>query len=305
MYASVIPTSHRKGPCVSSHAHVGYTHQPPKGSMLCASHAGRRLELLCASHAGRRLELLCASHAGRRLELNQSKTRWPTTDQLNQGYTGVGGTRGTHGVGYTGVGGTRGTHRVGRGVLEYSFSTKLQMASDCLSNPQWKDQAYQNKGTSLPVPIYDQYTYKSPNLPSPGSPAPIVNVKLWDHLRDLLLSRVLERGKKLSTGKPNPMWDVAYNTVINLQRRLNTTNLNAMYFFARWDKKTVPTLGGATVPVRTWPIDPQDWDLFTPTGGAKNDFTTHVCMYNVFNALGKVVNSKKDAEGGARLWLSL
>jgi hypothetical protein len=42
-----------------------------------------------------------------------SKTRWPTTDQLYQGYTGVGGTQGTHGVGYTGVGGTQGTHRVG------------------------------------------------------------------------------------------------------------------------------------------------------------------------------------------------
>ena len=33
LHTSVIPTSHRKGPCVSSHAHVGYTHQPPKGSM--------------------------------------------------------------------------------------------------------------------------------------------------------------------------------------------------------------------------------------------------------------------------------
>ena len=31
-----------------------------------------------------------------------SKTRWPTTDQLYQGYTGVGGTQGTHEVGYTG-----------------------------------------------------------------------------------------------------------------------------------------------------------------------------------------------------------
>ena len=43
----------------------------------------------------------------------RSKTRWPTTDQIYQGYTGVGGTQGTHGVGYTGVGGTQGTHRVG------------------------------------------------------------------------------------------------------------------------------------------------------------------------------------------------
>ncbi len=44
----------------------------------------------------------------------ESKTRWPTTDQLYQGYTGAGGTRGTHGVGYTGVG-----HR-GRGYSGYS-----------------------------------------------------------------------------------------------------------------------------------------------------------------------------------------
>jgi hypothetical protein len=39
-----------------------------------------------------------------------------------------------------------------------------------------------------------------------------------------------------------------------------------------------------------------DWDLFTPTGGDKTDFTTHVCMYNVFNALGKIVNSRTSAK---------
>ncbi len=150
------------------------------------------------------------------------------------------------------------------------------MASDCLSNSPWKDQAYQTKGTGLPAPIHEQYTCKSPNVPSPGGTAPIVNVKLWDHLSDILLSHVLERGKKDSKGKPNPNWDVAYNTVINLQRRLNTTSFCAMYFFARWDKRAVSTTGG-DVPVRTWPVDPSDWDLFTPTGGAKTDFTTHVC----------------------------
>jgi hypothetical protein len=50
------------------------------------------------------------------------------------------------------------------------------------------------------------------------------------------------------------------------------------------------------VPIRTWPIQPDDWDLFTPTGGAKNDFTTHVCMYHVFNALGRIVNSRTEAK---------
>ena len=160
------------------------------------------------------------------------------------------------------------------------------MASDCLSNSSWKDQAYQPKATGLPSPIYPQYVYKDPNFPSPKGGTPQdVNIKLWDHLRDILGSRVLERGKKLSTGLPNPNWDVAYNLVISLQRRLNTTNFNAMYFFARWDKRTVPTLGGATVPIRTWPIDPNDWDLFTPVNGTKTDFDTHVCIEHYSPAL--------------------
>jgi hypothetical protein len=173
------------------------------------------------------------------------------------------------------------------------------MASDCLSDSHWKEQAYRPTGSNLPSPIYEQYTYKSPNVPCPGGTPTLINVKLWSHLSDMLQSRVLERGrsrgKKDSKGKSNPNWNVASQTVINLQSRLNTTNFFAMYFFARWDKRTVSTTGG-DVPARTWPIDPNDWDLFTPTGGDKTDFDTHVCMYNVFNALGRVANSKGDAQ---------
>ena len=100
-----------------------------------------------------------------------SKTRCPTTDQLYQGYTGVGGTRGTHGVGVHGV-----------RVLEYSFSTDLQMASqDCLSNSAWKEQAYRLTGKNLPAPIYEQQTFKDPNFNNQE-----VSVKLWDHLSDIL-----------------------------------------------------------------------------------------------------------------------
>ena len=156
------------------------------------------------------------------------------------------------------------------------------MASqDCLSNSAWKEQAYRLTGKNLPAPIYEQQTFKDPNFNNQE-----VSVKLWDHLSDILASQVLEKGKKLSTGLPNPNWNVAYQTQIGLQRRLNTTNFYAMYFFARWDKRTVSSTGG-DVPIRTWPIDADYWDLFTPMGGTKTDFDTHVCMYNVFNARGR------------------
>jgi hypothetical protein len=165
------------------------------------------------------------------------------------------------------------------------------MASqDCLSNSGWKEQAYRLTGKNLPAPIYEQQTFKDPNFNNQE-----VSVKLWSHLSDILVSQVLERGKKLSTGLPNPNWNVAYQTQIGLQRRLNTTSFYAMYFFARWDKRTVSTTGG-DVPIRTWPIDAAYWDLFTPTGGDKTDFDSHVCMFNVFNALGRIANSKNDAQ---------
>jgi len=169
-------------------------------------------------------------------------------------------------------------------------------AQDCLSTTQFKEQAFRLTGKNLPAPIYEQYSYTDPNSLSPGGKPTNVDIKVWNHLRDILGSRVLERGKKLSSGLSNPMWNVAYQTLIGLQRRLNTTNFYAMYFFARWEKLTVSTLGGTTVPIRTWPIDPNDWDLFTPVNGTKTDFDTHVCMYNVYSALGRVVNSKKEAQ---------
>ena len=107
------------------------------------------------------------------------------------------------------------------------------MASpDCLSDANWKDMAYGGKSKTMHPPIYEQQRYKDPNsTPSPGGNTQIT-VKLWSHLSDILQSRVLERGKKLSTGKPNANWNVAYQTQIALQRRLNTTNFYAMYAFA-------------------------------------------------------------------------
>ncbi len=59
MHTSVIPTSHRKGPSVVRHrkacahadAHVGYTHQPPKGSIGCPPPKGMVNPMLTKSVA--------------------------------------------------------------------------------------------------------------------------------------------------------------------------------------------------------------------------------------------------------------
>ena len=175
------------------------------------------------------------------------------------------------------------------------------MASpDCLSDANWKDMAYGGKSKTMHPPIYEQQRYKDPNsTPSPGGNTQIT-VKLWNHLSDILQSRVLERGKKLSTGKPNANWNVAYQTQIALQRRLNTTNFYAMYAFARWDKRSVTPAGGTVkTPLRTIPIAASDWDLYTPLGGDVTNMSDHVCTYNVYNALGKIANAKADAEAAS------
>ncbi len=52
----------------------------------------------------------------------------------------------------------------GRGLTTLTLDVASQ---DCLSNPQFKDQAYRLVGSNLPSPIYEQHTYKSPNVPSP------------------------------------------------------------------------------------------------------------------------------------------
>ena len=151
-------------------------------------------------------------------------------------------TRGTRGRGYSGYsrgGGTRGYSLPPGwwGYSKYSFSVSLQMAStDCLSDANWKDMAYGGKSKTMHPPIYEQQRYTDPNsTPSPGGKTQIT-VKLWSHLSDILLSRVLERGRKLSSGKSNPNchcdWNVAYQTQIGLQRRLNTTNFYVIYAFA-------------------------------------------------------------------------